>query len=90
MHRFESETSDLGVTLVFQGTFDEAALRDLDSLCKRFCDQRVPVLVLLDEGTQMETGLLEKLLTIEGIKLEAKSPFLAKWIANVAARKEEV
>jgi hypothetical protein len=89
-HKIDIQAGDQGVTLVFHGTLDAEALRQLDTLCERFRGRGVPIRLLLDTGTEAETGIIEELLRRGGIVIEAKPPFLARWIGKGALEEEEV
>ncbi|HOX47378.1 MAG TPA: hypothetical protein PK668_27540 [Myxococcota bacterium] len=40
------------------------------------------VRVILSAGTRVEASLVEELVRLEGVTLEAESPFLARWIQS--------
>ena len=88
-HRFDIQTGDQLITILFQGLLDRAALSELEALCRAQTRKGVPVRVLLGAGTKLETGFVEKLLRIEGITVEAKSPFLARWLGNGTPKEED-
>lgn len=79
-HRFDILKSDQLITIRFQGLLDRAALAELEALCLAQRTRGISVRVLLVAGTKVEAGLVEELVRIEGIALEAESPFLSRWI----------
>ena len=73
-------------TLTFEGALDRAALADLVARCEAGRRQGVHVRVRLGAGTQVDTGVLDELVHLEGISLSAEAPFLARWIASCVNR----
>jgi hypothetical protein len=81
-HKIEIQARDQLVTLVFHGTLDAGALRQIDTLFDRFRGRGVPIRLLLDTGTEAEIGIVEELRRLDGIVIEAKPPFLARWLGK--------
>lgn len=73
-------------TLSFEGTLDRAALADLIARCELELRQGLHVRVWLRAGTQVEAGVLDELVRVEGISLAAEAPFLARWIRSCVNR----
>jgi len=81
-HRLDLQTKDQCTTILFQGLLDRPAFCKLQSLCRAQQQKGLTVHVRLGAGTKVETELFEELVRIEGIALEAESPFLARWIQS--------
>ena len=81
-HRFDLQTSDDFTTILFQGLLDRAALSELEAHCQVHKRRGGSVRVVLGAGTRIDADLLEELASIEGIALEAVSPFLSRWIRS--------
>jgi len=82
-HRFDVHTSARQVTVLFQGLLDRPALSRIEALCRAERHRGMSVLVQLGAGTRVtEADLVEELVSIEGITLEADSPFLSRWIQS--------
>jgi hypothetical protein len=73
-------------TLTFEGTLDRAALADLASRFESERRHAGSVRVWLRVGTQVEAGVLDELVRLEGMSLSAEAPFLARWIASCVNR----
>ena len=73
-------------TLAFEGTLDRAALADLIARCKAAHQQGIRLRVWLRAGTQVEAGVLDELVQVEGISLSAEAPYLARWIESCVNR----
>jgi hypothetical protein len=81
-HRFDFQPSDQLTTILFQGLLDRPALSELEALCRARTRRGTSVRVLLAAGTKVEPGLVDDLVRIEDIALEAESPFLSRWIQS--------
>ena len=81
-HRIDQAADHKGAHFVFQGRMDRPALEALKRLCQARSRQGEKVRVVLGAGTQVETGLMDEILGLEGIELTAESPFLSRMIAN--------
>ncbi len=68
--------------VLFQGLLDRAALSELEAHCQAQKRSGGSVRVVLGAGTRVDADLLEELVRIEGIELEAKSPFLSRWLQS--------
>jgi hypothetical protein len=93
-HRFDLRTTEHLVTILFQGILDRPALSELETLCQSRRRDAAPVRVLLGAGTTVDSDLLENLLLVDGITVEAESPFLSRWIqrclqARQSSQKEQ-
>lgn len=86
-HRFDLQTSSELTTILFQGLLDRAALSELEDHCQAQKSRGCSIRVVLGAGTRIDADLLEELVSIEGIALEAKSPFLSRWIQSCLAGK---
>ena len=81
-HRFDLRTSNRLTSILFQGLLDRAALSELEAHCQAQKRREVAVRVVLGAGTRIDADLLEELVRMEGIALEAESPFLSRWIQS--------
>ena len=81
-HRLDIRKSDQRVTILFQGLLDRSGLSELEALCQAQANRGLTVHVRLGSATRIESELLEPLLRIKDISLEAESPFLARWILS--------
>lgn len=81
-HRFDLQTNGGLITILFQGLLDRAALTELEAHCQAQMRRGGSVRVLLGAGTRIDADLLEELVHLEGIALEAESPFLSRWIQS--------
>ena len=81
-HRIDLRIGEQGTMVLFQGLLDRPALLELAARCRVLSEGGTRVLVILSAGTRVEAGLVEELVRLEGITLEAESPFLARWIQS--------
>jgi|GEM_PF-5209684 len=81
-HRIDLRTGEQGTTVFFQGLLDRPALSELATRCRTLSQKETRVRVILSAGTRVEASLVEELVRLEGVTLEAESPFLARWIQS--------
>jgi len=81
-YRFDLQTGAELSTIFFQGRLDRSALSELETHCRTLKRRGLSVRVLLGAGTTVEIEVLDLLAHIEGIVLEADSPFLSRWIRS--------
>lgn len=81
-HRIDHQASERLATILFQGLLDRPALAALESRCRELGRDGGEVRVRLAASTKVVVGVLEELVRLEGITLEAESPFLTRWIQS--------
>ncbi len=85
-HRMEISESKGSARIEFQGTLDREALEDILA-CVRESQARGThrITLLLGSGTDVARECMEPLRRIDGLTIEAVSPFLARWMRQTSA-----
>jgi hypothetical protein len=80
-HRLDIDEDGDANRISFEGVLDRAALEDVLSHARlaRRNGARTVVLVLAT-GTEVHRECIEALIGAEGLRVEAVSPFLARWL----------
>jgi hypothetical protein len=82
-HRIDIRTAALVTTVLIQGLLDRAAFDELSSLCRSHRLAGRSVHVVLGAGIRVHTDLVEALVRIEGVTIDAESAFLSRWIRDL-------
>ena len=85
-HRFDLNRDPASITIEVHGVLDPPATDELEALCHAQLQRGVAVQVRLATGTTAAHEQLERLVRLEGVQLEAASPFLALWLERCRTR----
>lgn len=81
-HRLQISSDADGSRISFQGVLDRLALDDVLSHAAAQARRGRPVVLVLAEGTEVHRECLERLRGAPGLKVEARSRFLARWLTQ--------
>lgn len=85
-HRIEITDDRGSARIEFQGLLDQRALEDILTSAR---DARrrgaVQVILVLGSGTNVSRECIQTLRSMEGLTIEAVSPFLARWLRQETA-----
>lgn len=81
-HRLQLSSDADGSRISFQGVLDRIALDDVLSHAAAQATRGRPLVLVLAEGTEVHRECLERLRAVHGLRVEARSPFLARWLTQ--------